>query len=556
MKILLLALIVVNSIAGSIEAGIPLVINEFMASNNSSKSDLQEQFDDWIEIHNYGPDTLYIGGMYLSDDLSVPVKWQIPYSTIVPAGGYILIWADNDTGDSGLHANFKLDADGEEIGLFDIDGKTIIDSVIFSDQTTDISYGRYPDAADDWRYFSSPSPAAQNEGGYLGEVASPEFSRNRGFYDGPFSLTIATETPGALIYYTLDGSAPYDMERDVPKGMLYTGPILVSGTTCLRAVAVKQGWMPSKIETHTYLFLEDVITQPNDPPGYPSAWGPYCQREGNAIGDYEMDPEITQDPDYQDLVKDALLSIPTMSIVTDVDNLFSKVEDPNSGGIYIFTGTPVGNVPGQGWERPVSVEFFNRDRSEEFQVDCGLRLQGGHSRLAEKSPKHSFRLVFKSKYGPPKLDYPLFGDDAATRFNTITLRGGFCNAWHHWSPDQRNRAQYIRDTWAKDTQLDMSNLSGHGLFVHLYLNGLYWGLYNPTERIDREFAASYYGGDDADFDVIKDYTEVIDGEITAWNKMISMANSGLTSNEAYQRIQGNNPDGTPNPNYEALVLCR
>jgi len=90
--------------------------------------------------------------MYLTDNLSVPTKWRIPVhntaATTIPAGGYLLIWADNDTTDSGLHANFKLSAGGEEVGLFDSDGETMIDSIIFADQTTDISFGRYPDASD------------------------------------------------------------------------------------------------------------------------------------------------------------------------------------------------------------------------------------------------------------------------------------------------------------------------------------------------------------------------------------------------------------------------
>ena len=109
-KISLLALILANSMAGSIKAAVPLVINEFMASNSSCVPDPQGQYDDWVELHNYGPDVINIGGMYLTDNLSDPTKWQIPAETTIPAGGYLLIWADDDTGDAGLHANFKLDA--------------------------------------------------------------------------------------------------------------------------------------------------------------------------------------------------------------------------------------------------------------------------------------------------------------------------------------------------------------------------------------------------------------------------------------------------------------
>jgi hypothetical protein len=95
-----------------------LVINEFMASNNNCTQDPQGQCDDWIEIYNYGVDAVDIGGMYLTDNLSDPVKWQIPINdpalTTIEPGGHLLIWADGDISDPGLHANFKLDVNGEE----------------------------------------------------------------------------------------------------------------------------------------------------------------------------------------------------------------------------------------------------------------------------------------------------------------------------------------------------------------------------------------------------------------------------------------------------------
>jgi len=230
--------------------GIPLAINEFMASNSDCIQDPQGQCDDWIEIHNYGPDAINIGGMYLTDNLSVPTRWRIPANnaaaTTIPAGGYLLIWADNDTTDAGLHANYKLDANGEEIGLFDSDGVTLIDSVIFGQQAGDISYGRYPDASDNWQLFASPSPGAENVGVYQGFVADVEFSHDPGFYDSAISLTIACETEGTSIYYSID-----DTEPDIP----YTSPILISETTTLRAIATKTDWKPSKIVTQAYIFL-------------------------------------------------------------------------------------------------------------------------------------------------------------------------------------------------------------------------------------------------------------------------------------------------------------
>ena len=198
-RLFFLTLIWIPYLTGSVNAAeTTLVINELMAANNTTIQDQQGQYDDWIEIYNYGANAIDMGGMYLTDNLSDTTKWLIPANnpadTTIPAGGFLLIWADNDTTDAGLHANFKLGAGGEEIGLFDSNGITLIDSITFGNQVTDISYGRYPDAGEDWRLFTSPSPAAQNEGGYLGEVADTKFSHNRGFYVAHFSVTIATET--------------------------------------------------------------------------------------------------------------------------------------------------------------------------------------------------------------------------------------------------------------------------------------------------------------------------------------------------------------------------
>jgi hypothetical protein len=168
---LLFVLVLFFFLAGSACMAQTLVINEFMASNSNSEADPQGQDSDWIELYNYGSNTINIGGIYLTDELSVPTKWQFPSPTVIQAGGYLVIWADEDTDDTGLHANFKLDAGGEEIGLFDSDGITLIDSITFLAQTTDISYGRYPDGSDTWRFFGIPTPGQANEDGFSGIVA-------------------------------------------------------------------------------------------------------------------------------------------------------------------------------------------------------------------------------------------------------------------------------------------------------------------------------------------------------------------------------------------------
>jgi len=264
MRNLLLDLVITAYLIGSVSAAeTSLVINEFMASNNTSIQDPQGEYDDWIEMHNFGGDAINIGGMYLTDDPGSPMMWRIPSNdpaaTIVPAGGYLVIWADGDDSDPGLHANFKLDADGEEIGLFKSDGITMIDSVVFGEQTTDISYGRYPDGTDNWRFFGSPSPAAENIGVYEGFVAELQFSRKGGLYNTPFSVTLATDTEDTTIYYTLDGSEPYEFGSQSRNGTVYRGPITISRTTYLKAVATKTGWKPSDTVMQTYIFFEPSV---------------------------------------------------------------------------------------------------------------------------------------------------------------------------------------------------------------------------------------------------------------------------------------------------------
>jgi hypothetical protein len=113
--------------------------------------------------------------MYLTDDPANPTRWRIPAGTTVAAGGYVLIWADGDTGDDGLHANFKLSADGEAVALFDTDGVTQIDHVSFGPQRTDVSFGRYPDGTGEFRFLVTPRRDARMWWSMRGFSLRPRF---------------------------------------------------------------------------------------------------------------------------------------------------------------------------------------------------------------------------------------------------------------------------------------------------------------------------------------------------------------------------------------------
>ncbi|HSV98794.1 MAG TPA: FN3 associated domain-containing protein [Sedimentisphaerales bacterium] len=351
-------------------------------------------------------------------------------------------------------------------------------------------------------------------------VAAPRLSRERGFCDASFDVAITCDTPGATIHYTLDGSEPDGASGASPAGRIYTAPLRITGTTCLRAQATREGQPPSEVVTHTYVFLHDVIARSQKQvlaQGYPDTW------YGGLPADYEMDPEVCFRPAYANLMQDALLSIPTVSLVTSRDAFFSHSRDPETGGVYIFTGHS--STGGIGWERPISFELFTADGSKRFQVNCGLRIQGDESRDPLKCPKHSFELRFDSPYGSNRLDYPLFDGSPVESFDSLRLQGFYQDSWLHWAVDQRRRALYMRDRWMRDSLLEMGQTdAGRGLCVHLYLNGIYWGLYNLGEQVDASHHARYQESHSAGLDVVEgdpayggpEPGRLIEGTTEAW----------------------------------------
>ena len=388
-------------------------------------------------------------------------------------------------------------------------------------------------------FFDEPTPGAPNVGGFSGFVDDTQFSRQRGFYDEPFSLEITSNTPDSQIYFTTDGSVP-----SAANGTLYVSPITVSQTTMLRAVATKSGYRPSNVDAQTYLFLEDVLTQDpqSDPdaPNYPNTW------EGGVDGDYSIDPEVVSqwddnNPDNDDIgIREALASIPTMSIVMDHDDLWG------SNGLYPDATRRI--------RRPGSVEYFNPNTGDQFQYNVGVQMHGNASRFNGRLLKHSFRIIFSREYdGPSRLDFPIFEGSDFADINTLVLRASFTDAFG--TRTQTNRyspldSTYTRDVWARETQIAMGSLSADSTYVHLYINGLYWGMYNPSERADAAFYAAHEGGEPEDWDVLKDFDELDSGNRNAWNEMFALASQLPTAPDPdaiYWELQGKNPDGTDNP---------
>ena len=523
-------------VAGSSSLSAQLVLTEFLASNNGGLVDSDGDSSDWIEIHNPTAGPIDLKDWSLTDDPAVPGKWRFP-STNLNGGAYLVVFAsgkNRSTSGGELHTSFSLSTGGEYLALFAPEASVPATGYApaYPAQKPNVSFGILGGQR---LFFDPPTPGEANRGGFLDFVGDTRFSHDRGFHEQPFDLVISTATAGATIRYTTNGTPP-----SPANGFTYAGPIPISGTTVLRAAAFKAGLQPSGVDTHTYLFLSDVIRQATNgaaPPGWPASWGAN-------VRDYGMDPDIVNSPLYRDEIIPALRSLPSFCVVTDLNHLFNSVT-----GIYANPGQD-----GRDWERPISLELLRPDGGDGFQVDAGIRIRGGFSR-STGNPKHALRFFFREEYGMAKLSYPLFGDQGADEFDAVDLRT-FQN--YSWSFQGDSRGVFIRDQFSRDSQLAMGRQGERGDYYHLYINGMYWGLYNTCERPEAAYAATYYGGRKEDWDVVKveagPYTiNATDGDLQAWTRLYNAARAGLTNDAAYFRIQGRNEDGTPNPAYENLL---
>ena len=443
------------------------VINEFLATNSSGLLDEDGEASDWIELHNPGTSAISLLGYHLTDDPLLLTKWTFP-ATSIPAGGYLVVFAsgnDRAVAGSELHTNFGLASGGEYLALVKPDGSTIVMDYgsAFPEQQADISFGLGTSSD---TYFGTPTPGAANTGGFLGFVADTSFSSDRGFYDAPVSVAVTSATPGAEIRYTLDGTKP-----TAGTGQVYTAPIVIAQTTVLRAAAFKPGFQPTNVDTHTYIFTSDVIANAN------------------------MDTAITQDPTYGPQMDAALKAVPTVSL-----------SFPGSADVRT--------------EKEVSIEMINFEAGDE-QLDAGLKRFGGHATDFEKL---SVTISFRSAYGAGKLDFPVFdGHDydtiePADKFDSLHIRAG--------NHDMVARGAYMSNRFADDTMLDMGHVNPHGRFVHVYLNGIYWGQYHLRERWSAGMLSEYFGGAKDAYDAINANNagqqfltgEVYDGTGVQWQQ--------------------------------------
>ena len=531
----------------------PPQLTEFMALNGGSLVDGNGDSSDWIELHNPNPFAISLAGYTLRDSATT---WVIP-DVQLGGGEFLVVFASGltltNSIDAGgfLHATFQLAAGGEVLQLLDVDGRTVLFQ--FSGvpiQHRDVSWGMDPKTGT-VGYFAPPTPGRVNGPALAGIVAEPRLDVDRGFYESAFNVTLTCATPDAFISYTTDGSEPASDHGTVVGAPALGGTpltaVAITRTTPLRAIAFKPGWIPSAVATRTYLFLGQVIDQPAKPPGLPATWGVYVGLDGKTAGspvpaDYEMKPAIVNS-DRPGMLA-ALRALPTLSIVADPADLFGRegiLSNPfaDIDGSGVTTQRPF--IP----DRRCSIEWIQPDRARELQTNCAVRLVGGWSRHYEASPKKSLQLSFLRTFGAGKLKFPVFGEGEIDEFDTLNLRATFSDGW----VDNAHPAQYLRDPFVRETYLAMGGPGSRGNFVHLYLNGLYWGIYNPSERPDENYASSHYGGADADYDALKheglqgpgqavtDSFEVIGGSSARWERALQISGGNLADPAEYAKFK-------------------
>lgn len=360
---------------------------------------------------------------------------------------------------------------------------------------------------------------------------SVRFSMPRSHFEQPFVLHLVASTPGADLVYTIDGSKPR-IHGDgsvrisvADKNDTAKATVQITTTTSVRAATIDAAGQTSATITHAYIHLPSVLNQ-----GAPG--GPF-QRWGHSGPDWTVDPDIVGHKNVGDrLVKTDLLSIPALYISAPLESFWGEQ------GIYI---------EGEGVPIDCSIEMLNPSGDTEApNREAGLaqagtiQVTGGSSTHRWKTDKLSMRLKFHRE-----AEFPVFnhtqhepGQLPAKRFHTLVLDARLNESWNHSSGDQRKHGQYTRDQFVADLQKQSGGFAPSGRHVHLYLAGVYWGIYNLHERPDQHFAAHYLGGSHKDYDVVKHQADdVVHGDNAMFLKLGDLLDDpGISTADGFTKV--------------------
>ncbi len=451
-------------------------ISEIMASPTS------EDYD-WIEIYNGTSGNVDISGWGLSDNASRPRKWRFPQGTVIRPGEYKgIFFSGLETDNLGgyLNADFALSADGGyTVCMATADG-SVIDSAYVPMQYAGISYGRR-EANGPFYYFESGTPGgANNLQAYYGRAEAADYSVPGGlFHTGDsFEVTLSAQS-GSRIYYTLDCSDPDESDA------LYQGEAIpVSGTTIIRTRVYRDGYMPSFMDTSSYLF--DV------------------ENEDGAF---------------------------VVSLVSDEYNLTDynngiMVMGPNAKGAFPYGSMNEGANFWMDWEREAHVELFETDGTRGLSQECGIKLHGQYSRAA---PVKAFKVIARTEYGSNRFEYPIFSHRDYGEYQSFLLRAS----------GQDYKYTFMRDSLLTSLARDTSVLYQESEVCVVYINGKYYSLMYLRERINPHCVCQFedWDGMEDDIDLIKADSRVMQGSNDTYADLIAwLKKNDPTTQEAYDKI--------------------
>jgi hypothetical protein len=464
-------------------------INEILASNATVNADPDYgNYCDWTELHNASGQGVDLGGYYLSDNADNLSMWKFRPGTVIPAHGYLLVFADGSgsadgTGPSGqtgvdLHTNFKLAKEGETLYLVNAT-YGIIDSIAYPYQLTDISYGREADDAQARGYFESPTPGSANPAQSVPGISpDPVFSIQGGFHAEPVTVGISTAHPAAQVHYTLNGTEPTE------NSPAYTTPLIFGQTTVLRVKTFEEGMLPGLARTQSYF-----IDEPQN--------------------------------------------LPVISLVTDPDHFFS-----DETGIYVIGTagvegycTSVPHNVNRDWERPVNIEMFEMDGSVGLNQVAGVKIFGGCSRV--RYPQKSLAFYARKEYETASFKYRLFPDKSSEEYETFILRASADDQPFTLFRDPLTQ-MLVKDVIDVDVQAYRP--------VVVYINGEYWGIHNLREKINEHYAEDNFGVNPDSVDMLKrnpeDSWNVVYGSADRYNAMMDyLRQNDITLPEHYNYIK-------------------
>ncbi|PLX18629.1 MAG: hypothetical protein C0599_11895 [Salinivirgaceae bacterium] len=475
--------------------GQPLVINEVVFANKSGIQDFQGDTPDWIELYNAGSERINLANYCITDDSDLEDYWQFPSFEMAP-GSFVLVFASakNTIVGNEWHTNFKLRTLEESVYLLNTDLK-IIDSTIIQCVPPDKSLGFAVDGDHTQREILSPTPGYSNNTAEVYEINfQPDTlitDKMGGLYENSVFVKLSNLHPGNQIYYSLNADGPD------PNEMVYNGPIQMNDLTLedLRFADIPS----TDYEVGEHITKAPILRA--------QVYSEGCPASNELSQAYFIGNNMAEK-----------YNVYVVSMITDKDNLF----DPDEG-IYV-SGNHQNNLQrGKRWERPVSLEIYDKQGNKIINQKAGIRIHGRGSRMR---PQKSFRLYARDEYGEAFFNYAFFSQKPQlTMFKRLLLRSA-----KDWGET------IIKDDLTQELVRTMNVDYTASETAVLFLNGEFWGIYSLRERQDEFYVADNYGVNTPVLNVIGHTTEGVvadEGTVDNYESTMAWLNSADVHSETF-----------------------